>query len=145
MKTTRDLLGRPLFLLKQAGSSLLKRAGEAAGMLPPSNSLIAEHLCVLGAITTLVTIATELTTNRANMHLNGAGDRAKGATLFVELSNCVSFLTIQLVVSHFNLQYTTIGSYSQCAPCALAVFLSRLLHLRVECAATRRRSSSFTP
>ena len=88
----------------------------------------------MGAITTLVTIATELTTNRANMHLNDAGDRAKGATLFVELSNCISLLVIQLVVSHFNLQYTTFGSYSQWAPCALAVFLYRLLHLRVECA-----------
>ena len=81
-----------MFLLKQAGYSLLKRAGEAAGMLPPSNSLVSEHLRMLGAIATLVTIATELTTNRANMHLNGAGDRAKGATLFVELSNCVSYL-----------------------------------------------------
>ena len=47
------------------------------------------------------------------MHLNGAGDRAKGATLFVELSNCVPLLSIQLVVSHFNLQDTTFGSYSQ--------------------------------
>ena len=82
-------------------------------MLSPSNSLVSEHLRVLGAITTLVTIATEFTTNRANMHLDGAGDRAKGATLFVELSNCVSLLVVQLVVSHFNLQYTTIGSYSQ--------------------------------
>ena len=89
---TRDLFGRPLFLLKKAGSSLLKRAGEAAGMLSASNSLVSEHLRMLGAIATLVTIATELTTNRANMHLNGAGDRAKGATLFVELSNCVSYL-----------------------------------------------------
>ena len=80
----------------------LKRAGEAAGMLPPSNSLVSEHLCVLGAITTLVAIATEFTTNRANMHLNGAGDRAKGATLFVEQSNCVPLLAIQLVVSHRN-------------------------------------------
>ena len=61
----------------------------------------------------LVTIATELTTNRANMHLNGAGDRTKGATLFVELSNCVPLLSIRLVVSHFNLQYTTFRSYSQ--------------------------------
>lgn len=49
---------------------------------------------MLGPITSLVTIATELTTNRANTHLNGAGDRAKGATLFVELSNCVSLLSI---------------------------------------------------
>lgn len=102
-----------MLLLKKVGDTSLKRAGEAAGMLSPSNSLLSEHLCVMGAITTLVTIATELTTNRANMHLNDAGDRAKGATLFVELSNCVSFLTIQLVVSHFNLQYTTFGSYSQ--------------------------------
>jgi len=85
------------------GDTSLKRAGEAAGMLSPSNSLVSEHLCVLGAITTLVTIATELTTNRANMHLNGAGDRAKGATLFVELSNCVPLHPIQLVVSHCNL------------------------------------------
>ena len=95
------------------GDTSLKRAGETAGMLSPSNSLLSEHLCVMGAITTLVTIATELTTNRANMHLNDAGDRAKGATLFVELSNCISLLVIQLVVSHFNLQYTTFGSYSQ--------------------------------
>ena len=103
-----------MLLLKQAGYTSLKRADEAAGMLlSPRNSLVSEHLCVLGAIPTLVTIATELTTKRANMHLNGAGDRAKGATLFVELSNCVFLLTIQLVVSHFNLQYTTIGSYSQ--------------------------------
>ena len=102
-----------MLLLKKVGDTSLKRAGEAAGMLSPSNSLLSEHLCVMGAITTLVTIATELTTNRANMHLNGAGDRAKGATLFVELSNCVPLLTIQLVVSHFNLQYTTFGSYSQ--------------------------------
>ena len=92
-----------MLLLKQAGHTSLKRAGEAAGMLSPSNSLVSEHLCVLGAIATLVTIATELTTNRANMHLNGAGDRAKEATLFVELSNCVPLLSIQLVVSHFNL------------------------------------------
>ena len=55
---------------------------------------------MLGAIISLVTIATKLTTNRANMHLNGADDRAKGSTLFVELSNCVPLLTIQLVVSH---------------------------------------------
>lgn len=102
-----------MLLLKQAGYTSLKRAGEAAGMLSPSNSLLSEHLCMLGAITSLVTIATELTTNRANMHLNGAGDRAKGATLFVELSYCVPLLTIQFVVSHFNLQYTTFGSYSQ--------------------------------
>jgi len=102
-----------LLLLKQAGYTSLKRAGEAAGMLSPSNSLFSEHLCMLGTITSLVTIATELTTNRANMHLNDAGDRAKGATLFVELSNCISLLVIQLVVSHFNLQYTTFGSYSQ--------------------------------
>ena len=81
-----------MFLPKKAGYTLLKRAGEATGMLSPSNSLVSEHLCMLGAITTLVTIATELTTNRANMHLNSAGDRAKGATLFVELSNCVSYL-----------------------------------------------------
>lgn len=99
----RDLLERPLFLLKQAAHMLLKSASEAAGMLSPSNSLVSEHLCVLGAITTLVTIATELTTNRANMHLNSAGDRTKGATLFVELSNCVPLLAIQLVVSHCNL------------------------------------------
>ena len=64
--------------------------------------LLGEHLSVLGAIATLVTIVTELTTNRANMHLNGAGDRAKRATLFVELSNWVSLLSIQLVVSHCN-------------------------------------------
>ena len=102
-----------MLLLKQAGYTLLKSASEAAGMLSPSNSIVSEHLCVRGAITSLVTIATELTTNRANMHLNGAGDRAKGATLFVELSNCVPLLPIQLVVSHFNLQYTTFGSYSQ--------------------------------
>ena len=50
-----------------------------------------------------MTIATEFTTKRANMHLNGAGDRAKGATLFVELSNCVPLLPIQLVVSHCTL------------------------------------------
>jgi len=102
-----------LLLLKQAGHTLLKSVSEAAGMLSPSDSLVSEHLCMLGAITSLVTIATEFTTNRANMHLNGAGDRAKGETLFVELSNCVSLLPIQLVVSHFNLQYTTFGSYSQ--------------------------------
>ena len=83
-----------MFLLKQAGHTLLKSASEAAGMLSPSNSLVSEHLCMLGAITSLVTIATEFTTNRANMHLNSAGDRAKGATLFVELSNCVSLLSI---------------------------------------------------
>ena len=65
------------------------------------------------ALATLVASATELTTNRANMHFNSAGDRAKGVTLFVELSNCVPLLAIQLVVSHFNLQYTTFGSYSQ--------------------------------
>ena len=52
-----------------------------------------------------MTIATKLTTNRANMHLNGADDRAKGSTLFVELSNCVPLLTIQLVVSHCKLVF----------------------------------------
>jgi len=77
-----------LLLLKQVGHTSLKSAGEETGMLSPSNSLVSEHLCVLGAIATLVTIATKLTTNRANMLLNGAGDRVKGATLFVELSNC---------------------------------------------------------
>ena len=81
-----------MFLLKQVGHTSLKRAGEETGKLSPSNSLLGEHLCVLGAIASLVTIATELTTNRANMHLNSAGDSAKGATLFVELSNCVSYL-----------------------------------------------------
>ena len=81
-----------MLLPKEAGYTLLKRAGEMAGMLSPSNSLVSEHLCMLGAIPTLVTIAMELTANRANMHLNGAGDKAKGATLFVELSNCVSYL-----------------------------------------------------
>ena len=92
-----------MFLPKKAGHTLLKRAREATGMLSPSNSLVSEHLCMLGAIPTLVTIAMELTTNRANMRLNGAGDRVKGATLFVELSNCVPLLPIQLVVSHCNL------------------------------------------
>ena len=52
-----------------------------------------------------MTIATKLTTNRANMHLNGADDRAKGSTLFVELNNCVPLLTIQLVVSHCKLVF----------------------------------------
>ena len=95
-----------MLLLKQVGHTSLKRAGEAAaGMLSPRNLLVSEHLCVLGAIITLVTIATELTTNRANMHPNSAGDRAKRATLFVELSNCVSLLAIQLVVSHCKLVF----------------------------------------
>ena len=49
-----------------------------------------------------MTIVTELTTNRANMHLNGVGDRAERAALFMELSNCVPLLSIQLVVSHCN-------------------------------------------
>ena len=53
---TGDLFGRPLLLLKQVGHTSLKSASEAAGMLSPSNSLVSEHLRMLGAITTLVTI-----------------------------------------------------------------------------------------